>query len=153
MVPLGSTSAERAASGKFGRRRCVSSSRWRLFNLQGSSIILSWRRYVMKKLRLNFHLVLPSVVPLMRALFKPDFLKGQGGLSYLFIGGTNTRYGEHLPVMSSRWGEKSITSSNLVVVSMYATFHKSMKNYDRGPTSHISSRSKHQLITACHVKI
>ncbi len=27
----------------------------------------------------------------------------------LFIGGTNTRYGENLRVVSSRWGEKSIT--------------------------------------------
>ena len=73
---------------------------------------------------------------------------------YLLIRGTNTCYGENLPVVSSRWGEKSITSSEVVVISsMYATFRKSMKNYNRGPTNHISSRSKLQQITACHVEI
>ena len=36
----------------------------------------------MKKLRLNFHLSLPYVVPLLGALFKHDFWKGNGGLSY-----------------------------------------------------------------------
>ena len=71
---------------------------------------------------------------------------------YLFIGGTNTRYGENSQVVRSRWGEKNITSSDVVVVSKYATFRESMKNYDGGPTNHISSQSKLQQITARHVK-
>ena len=41
---------------------------------------ISYRRYVMKKLRLNFHLLLPYVVPLNKALFGHNFQKGKGGL-------------------------------------------------------------------------
>ena len=48
--------------------------------LQGSSIILSWGRYVIKKLRLNFHLLLPFVVPYTRALSKHNFWKDKGGM-------------------------------------------------------------------------
>jgi len=71
-------------------------------------------------------------------------------LPYLFIGGTNFRYGENSQVVRSRWGEKNIISSNVGGVSKYATFRKSMKNYHGGnkshfvtlktPTNHSSSR-------------
>ena len=48
--------------------------------------------------------------------------------------------------MSSRLGEKYITRSNVVVVSKYVTFHKSMKNYDRAQqitSRHIKTLSNH----------
>jgi hypothetical protein len=70
---------------------------------------------------------------------------------YLFIGGTNTRYGENSQVLSSRWGEKSVTSSDAVVVSKYATLRESMKNYDGAQqiTSLPNQNSnKSQLVTS-----
>ena len=42
---------------------------------------------------------------------------------------------------------------SLSIVLEYATFCKSMKKYNGGPTNHISSQSKLQQITARHVKI
>ena len=57
----------------------------------------------------------------------------------------------HVPEMSIY--SKNDLSSDVVVVSMYALFDKSMKNYDRGPTDHISSQSKLQQITPRPVEI
>ena len=57
----------------------------------------------------------------------------------------------HVPEMSIY--SKNDLSSDVVVVSMYAPFDKSMKNYDRGPTDHISSQSKLQQITPRPVEI
>ncbi len=70
---------------------------------------------------------------------------------YLFIGGTNFRYGENSQVVSSRWGEKSITSSNVIVVSKYATFRKSLKNYygaQQITSRHNQNSNKSQLVTS-----
>jgi hypothetical protein len=70
--------------------------------------------------------------------------------NYLFIGGTNTRYGENSQVVRSRWGEKNIISSDVVVVSKYATFRESMKNYEgaqRITFRHNQNSNKSQLVT------
>ncbi len=57
-----------------------------------------------------------------------------------------------VPCLPTRWHQKLLKSSEVKVVSMYATFHESMKNYDRGPTnlnkSHlvmIKTPTKHSL--------
>ena len=73
--------------------------------------------------------------------------------SYLFIGGTNTCYGENSQVVSSHLGEKYITSSDIVVVSKYATFHESVKNYDRAQqitSRHNKNSNKSQLATSIY---
>ena len=56
-------------------------------------------------------------------------------------------------VFAIRLLQKSLNSSNVIVVSMYDTFCERMKNYNGGPANHISSQSKLQQITARHFEI
>ncbi len=65
---------------------------------------------------------------------------------------TAVRTGEAGKRFYMDFGFMRASSSDVVVVSKYATFHESMKKYDGGPTNHISSQSKLQQITARHVK-
>ena len=78
---------------------------------------------------------------------------GCANTHYLFAGEISFRYSEYSRPWNIYLLQKLIKSSDLVVVSMYTTFHESMRYYNRGPTNYILSRSKLQQITACHIQI
>ncbi len=61
-------------------------------------------------------------------------INNRNGVCYLFIGEISFQYSKYLHPFNIRLLQKLLKSSGIVVVSMYATFRKSMKTYDRGPT-------------------
>ncbi len=55
--------------------------------------------------------------------------------AYHFTGEISFWYSKYSRPWNIRFLQKLLKSSDVVVVSMYATFRKNMKNYNRGPTN------------------